>query len=811
MANENLGAGPGILGHPDRIINYAPDTGDGGGQPEIPDWIKAMGLEYVQGGKNLFEPQIADQFVDSVKNLSRLKARLYADKNKNGGKEQKKLEEEIRRERERIKELREEIFYDQIGLVDGIHEEMLGFESPYPYESRPGANFIKALEEKLTKELALKRRERLEEESILLLKEMREAILWTKGTYHILEGLGSAMKAYYDGELQQEALYSMFKRIVGGDWKKAYAKEIKGASLDDGEKQRLAELGYLDRDKKETLRDEAIRYSDDQMFWTMAIASAGQWDYNSANQSERLMNLSGRELKFIQKLFGVVGDKTPLECTVDDFIEFKGKRIPKTIFSWFAMENASDDNLNVMEVMMQVILERDIKGRFERGEDMDSLVSEVKNEAKLRLEKIEAPKTMRERLSFAVFNQNLIVINGLMASGDVGWRFDYEKVMDSQGGEHLKRKLELGSIYTAFDVATVYYWMLHKVIYDARAEDRSTLMLPSVGEFRKMFDSAPPDFKLDIDQYCNMVGDHKMLRMLELLEGDDLDAFGKGKSLKNTELRQSGESFGQLNEDFLRFLKRNISAFMVPFYEEKVKDPNDPTGNKEKPVWLVLPVPIPPVMDILNFFRAVGWTRDGKKSFYVQMLERSKKMSTLEWGKITRQAFDSWRVTSAQAHKWTVYLIGTHELKREIEESFKVHFAQARGVALKNLDKRGRLGTRMDEQKRGVWNLAFVPFLIALSSAKVTGVIGMGLESPPKDTAHAELVQFRRRIGNWINVALDMPSDAYGLKNFNGTMAFMIFWYGAILERIALAAEKNYGTNSSDISGKTETLLKKYH
>lgn len=755
---------------------------------EVPDWIKAMGLEY--GGRGAsFEPQVADQFVDAVRKLSKNKANLLLSKEK--GKPLEKLENDIQVERERIKELREEIIFDLLTTVDGVQEEMMGFESPYPYESRPGAGFIKSLEDKFEKELTLKRKERYEEESILILRELREAVMWVKGNYHILEGLSSAMRGYYDGELEAEMLYSQYKRIVSGDWRKAFNKEVKGVSLTGKEKDKLVEYGYLDPDKRETFRDNAVRQAADQMFWSMAISSAAQWDHESNSAHGKSMQLNDNELEFVQKLFGVAQkDQTPLDCSQHDFIRYKGKRIPRTVFSWFAIDGATDDRLATFEVMMRVVLERDVRNRFINGEDADRLVNEVKDESRNIINNVgvEAPLDTRGRLSFAIFNQNIIMVNGLMASGDLGWRYDNE--VDSQNGKDvLKRKTELGSIYTAFDVATIYYWMLHKIIYDDRGEDRSTLMVPSVGDFRRMFDGMPPDFKLDIYDYCTDVKDEKMLAVLDMLESNTPDMLGKGKSLRTTALRSSGEKFGYLNRDFLNFLKKNMSAFMVPFYEKTIRTPS----GEEKPTWLVVPVPIPPVIDSINFFRAA--------KVYKSLLDRSNDMSTLDYGKLGRHAFDNWRVSTAQMHKWSVFLIGTHDLDRDKDSAYKTWFEKARSIVLKNQAKRGRLGTRMEETEKGCWTLAYAPFLLALSSAKETGLFGMDMTSLTEKSSQSELARFRNRITQWVNIALDMPGNANGVENYNGSMAFMIFWYGMILERIGRASNANYGTNQSDVNG----------
>ena len=700
---------------------------------------------------------------------------------------------------EKLARSRERLLFEQLDIISQTQQEMLDFQSPFPYESKYPLGALTSTLKRIERELSLQGKEAKNipnEEQKLVLQELREASLWVVSNYHVLEGLSSAMKAYYDGEYQMNQLYQQFRRITGTTWTTAFSKDLPGANLSEEEKAKLVEIGYLK--EKETFREKAVKASNDNMFWTMAIASAGQYDYDNEKPDERpdsrAMKISEREREFINYLFGAGKDANCLNYDKNDWIPYKGGKIPQYIQNWFALKDETG-NMQAHQTLMGILLEKRVRDSLVAiSTDPDftnkakALANELKGEARKRLDKIyKEDDSADERLNTVTFDMGKILTTGLMASGDLGWGYKHHfKGKDDKGNEWEEGKeTKIGGIYTAFDVSTVYFWLKHKVEYDENAETRSSLWLPSVGDFREMWEGKPPYWKNKLD-----LSQDKLLEKM-------YDALIKS-SYKDILVRaDQNQKYGVMDEKFVKFYEENVSAWVTPFPEK---------GTNDK--WLAFPVAIPPVLDSINFFRSTRFKfgENKKYSFFEALAKRELEFNNLPWKDVRHQSFDYWRVNMAQMHKWYVLLVGTHELKPETQKYYESLLATPGGLFEKELNKRVRLGSRGEKEKRGVWNLAVIPMIIALSAAKDCGIIGRSQgETSDFLNYNSKMNEYWRKISSWIGSALDLPAktgkdeETYAplFKNYNGTMAFMIFYHAIILEKLSNASKDKYERDSN--------------
>lgn len=754
-----------------------------------------------EAARRPYESSAIEDIIEDVKWLGIARDKRYYIKEKDRRGKEKTIEVETKKELgEKLARSRERLLFEQLDIISQTQQEMLDFQSPFPYESKYPLGALTSTLKRVERELFLQGKEAkngLNEEQRLVLQELREASLWMVSNYHVLEGLSSAMKAYYDGEYQLNQLYQQFRRITGTTWTTAFSKELPGANLSEEGKAKLVEIGYLK--ERETFREKAVKASNDNMFWTMAIASAGQYDYDGGKLDPRAMEISEQEREFINYLFGA------------EEIEYKGKKIPQYIQNWFALDDKTG-NMEAHQVLMEIILEKRVRDSLiaistdpDFTNKAETLVNELKDEAKKRLDKIyKEDESVDKRLNTVTFDMGKIMTTGLMASGDLGWEYKYHsKGKDDKGNEWEEGKeTKIGRIYTAFDVSTVYFWLKHKVEYDENVETRSSLWLPSVGDFREMWEGKPPYWKnkLDLSQ------DRLLNEMYNaLINSTYKDILVRG---------DQKQRFGVMDKEFVEFYKENVSAWVTPFPKKGTDDE-----------WLAFPVAIPPVLDSINFFRSTRFKFGGNKkySFFEALAERNHEFNNLPWKEVRHQSFDYWRVNMAQMHKWYILLVGSHELKPETQKYYESLLATPGGLFEKELNKRVRLGSRGEKQKRGVWNLAVVPMIIALSAAKDCGIMGrsQGETSEILDY-NSKMNEYWRKISSWISSALDLPAktgkdeETYAplFKNYSGTMAFMIFYHAIILEKLSNASKAKYerdnaqtGVAIGDQRGKLKNLL----
>lgn len=433
-----------------------------------------------------------------------------------------------------------------------------------------------------------------------------------------------------------------------------------------------------------------------------------------------------------------------------------------------------------------------------------------------------------DRLAYTVIDNKVNLERGVLGSGDLGWGWVYEKVSlkdifenkfggyvdtgarrnaevlwretnkniiqrerirvdntEINGEFIVRRKSELGSIYDNHDVTTVFFWARHIIDYDKMADTRGTLLFPTIGWYRELWESQPPYWRPRVEDFAK--DDHLLLKRLGL-EGEN-GILAEGPNAKNIfedriarEVYEKGKAglqpqyYGKFDASVRSYVKENMWAFVTCW----LNNPGSGSGEYN----LVFPVFLPTMVEDINFWRSVtlktpsAKVRDYPKETIWHKRLNKTKLSALGWENMPKYKYNWVEVNHDQMERWFGPLITPHRVNRFTGEEFEKHYKKPSGFAEKEGGKRFRLGPRASRWKQGIIRAAVSSQNKVLSSVSISNVMGAEIPNVEKGlrigskTVGVELDKWRDDwIVPWSNTLLDMPSEVVGVSNYPGTSA----------------------------------------
>lgn len=375
------------------------------------------------------------------------------------------LDQEVEKTRERLADSYVNIMHSSLNELNTLSSFLEKKKNPYPYDSRWAMQFFEQGLDQVNDKL--RNKSRYEEEGLALLKMLKRDLIWANAAARVNEAMGPAYELYFDGELELSRLRSPHTELLADDFVHAFQKEIPGSELTADEKtltqatlgkiKDVGENGKYEKLHKEGLREVAIEYQDQYGYWLYAAVGAGQRNLEKGfgpgdnEAGDHYMDVNEVTSRFLNELLdakrGTV-DKDGKPVSGDlIYKDENGKeyRVKKTIFNPFCMSrNDQGANQGYMLLMHELVVNgqtyRDALNKINSGmgsvsqAETDTAISElvkkIHAEADKRAQKWESleEENPYDRLGFTVLRNLNNIERGTLASGDLGWQWQYEEV-----------------------------------------------------------------------------------------------------------------------------------------------------------------------------------------------------------------------------------------------------------------------------------------------------------------------------------------------------------------------------------------------
>lgn len=473
-----------------------------------------------------------------------------------------------------------------------------------------------------------------------------------------------------------------------------------------------------------------------------------------------------------------------------------------------------------------------------------------------------------DRLAYTVIDNQINLERGVLGSGDLGWGWVYERniveysINNDERGEYIiyknedkeetkykadltesewgelvdkkvglgkeniiqkdeygnsfivKRKSELGSIYDNHDVTTVFFWARHIIDYDKMADTRGTLLFPTIGWYRELWESQPPYWRPRVEEFAK--DDHLLLKRLGLEGKSGILADGPGaknifedrvarKVYVKGKVGLQPQYYGKFDAGVRSYIKENMWAFVTCW----LNNPGSGSGEYN----LVFPVFLPTMVEDINFWRSVtlktpsAKIRDyPKESIWHQRL-RGTRLSELNWENMPKYKYNWVEVNHDQMERWFGPLITPHQVNSYTGKEYEKHYHRPSGFSEKEGGKRFRLGPRASKWRQGIIRAAVSSQNKVLSSVSLSSVMGVEVTSVKEGlkvgsmALSDKLDEWRNEwITPWGNTLLDMPSEVVGVNNYPGTSTQVLTESYLQVRRIVESAIVHSHGQSGDVN-----------
>lgn len=698
-------------------------------------------------------------------------------------------EQEKSRINERLSKNWERLMVAELGQVEDILDnQLLRFKNPYPYESRQPAMWFSSLQEAARK--AKNEEWANNPDAAAWMNRVIVATTWAENNFRLIEGVGGVIDKFFDGKQMMEGwVRERFRSDpVATYYQLTFAGKVPGLISEESATQ--------DRIEHKNLREMAVSFQDQSMFWRMAVASVHQIDLTeSSAPPSSLMDpealplvrgLTEKETEFIRAVFAArtwSGDiKTAGEIK---YIEGKnGRKFPAETLNWYAMASSEEYKRRYVATMEALLL-LDIKNRLEApnyqvqrdpggnpvfNEEMNKLIEEVVAHAHGRLANwFSTDRKLKEQLADVVIKSGIIFDIGHFSVSQMAWGWDYKAIKPGDTGLSpqetklgVKRERAEGATTVASDIPNMAKWFSYHSSTDVKAWPVG-MFPPLEEEYRREINRAPMGWvpKLYDEKSGNLSIDDSKLRALwnELWNDTTLVTWDPA-------VRE--------------WMQKHAWYITTPL--------------KDKDTALVFPMFFPPEFDSLNFLNTITLIPGGRKpqskvengrieaggASAWEELRNRKNLSSLEWSSMGDQALYRWLITIGQTIKPLMVILEQEGGRNK--DQFEDFFGGP--ARLKEFIKRSDLGVRDEKHPTPILTLSLVPMLIALHEAQKHGIIG----SAGDDIKRRSL--WAADIAKWTAMLRNLPKEREGMVNYGRQMARILEFYAVVIARIGRTAGK---------------------
>jgi hypothetical protein len=758
-----------------------------------------------------------------------------------------KVEDEREAIREIVYEHFSEIVDQGLGYQEFVAEKLLRNEFPYPYDSRQGATWFTAMVDEVGASLSKAPEDGgLKGESRQWMETLYDALKWGHGQHSIGEGLN--MVQWYYGALDGMAsgLPNMKHKIGSEDFVDGFTRDVRGpGKTSEATKGLLVGKGAVtktvnivsfdsrgtahdneipirgNKEQVENIRELAVDYQDDFVYWKNLVAATAQYDYLDPNKEgivSRHLLQKDFELKFINEVFGVEanpkGEIVPVEK-----IHFAGQDdVPKEILNVYTMKDTGENRdlyRHIMQALLQDGAREKILGYYKTANGVNNLAGlsayakEILGKAKdlANREKSREKVSIQQRMSSLVIKQGIAFDIGTAGSGPLGWQWKYafkpqedadgRIVLDSKGefvyekdatGKPIyQREQEMGGINQAGDWYTPEFPFAHNEQYDITAKKRTGLWLPSADVPRRRdqreksplekpgipYESKDLNNKEDIKNRDPWLYDE----VKKIIADEDEMIVVNGVSVRAGEWRANNNF--KISKEARLALKETLWFWETPYC--------DKNGKR-----MFFPSFIPHRFK-LSFLDQVLTKKGDQKVSFGDRISRGEELSTLEWDNTRRYEFDRYLVNLNMSERWLRFLAEPGDSRR-LDELLGGIGSIKEAIKRVNLGARGWvINTQMEEGNPNSWK-SVDPVVLELSVVGQMAILNAAKASERglKSDVISERIddktfrlEWETVLRDWVFMAEYMPPTKSGVI-YNQTLALMMAVTGNVLYRISL-------------------------
>lgn len=724
-----------------------------------------------------------------------------------------KLQEERAKEKEKreeqAKEIRENlpVYYERLMVnwfvgVDGeLNKQYLQFRNPIPYDVREEDQNVETIEKAV--KIALYEEEWAETpEAKFWLYMIDRGRLWVNAKRDVEKGQAGGLDKFYDWKKVLSQVHERFRIDPPTvSYEIAYSETLRAPELPELEEP-------LTDEAKERIagREKAIRYSAEARFWSMAVASVTQGEFDKDGNfvnyvgGEPIVSplITEKERVFIQLLFGLNEEGGWIDYDDTGWVEYEGRKFPQKMLNWYSMKS-TDANKERYIATMSYLLTEDIRTKFEGPEymveepsqkdaalqNLRELALKIKQNVEERRKEWFTPEIEEDRLLADIVIKSQVVEDfGHKAVVHLGWGFDY-KVEDGEA----KREQDIGSTIVALDNGG-FLWRDYFKTNQGKGWSRS--LVPEMDqEYMDFLDTQSPLYKPDLKDMKEIYPDINLTE--EELDSNEL-ATSHFQELKQNIFNIDPEH-PEVGEAMWKYYQS-----LVWYWATRYKDRD---GNR-----IIIPMWTPPAIEAINFWMTQAWDPREKIKDKIEdgiitpggetvweALQKGGDLSKKEWSSVdasqmTDMAYYVNLVTAGQ----TVRILEVMNSKPElIGDQLKAFFEYSSMLA--ELEKRGDLWDREDQIPFPMINATLISqFIVA-----TTGTIKSDIIS--EDGGNRETLGWwvASDLTEWALMIEDnIPGDRDGVENYKKCMlAFLDYWY---LEYVRMS----YGA-SKELSKQGET------
>jgi hypothetical protein len=718
------------------------------------------------------------RLTDNLKTIARLKSITI--KNDKDRETENKTREELESNWEGL------VYSSLIQTEDVLDNQLLRLKNPYPYDHRKRAEWFESVDdgvEKARHSILGK-----DQEAAVWLDRIRSDIHWGKHNLDLLVSMGAAVENFHDGKKMLGWLASSKRSdAVAANYEGVFAKSIPGLTVDS------QKAALLQGEAKVGLREKAVKYQDESMYWRMAVAATHQYDPDDAFKGNSLLDTSEIERKFIKRLFGVTIASKPNE---------EGEiKETETILNWYAMSSKEEYKRKYLSLMQALLIEnayddlekaQSLGGTLE-GEAIESLIQRVSKKSQDIIASWHSPsRSLDHKLSSVVVKSGIVYDWGHMISADMSWGYDYEYSKDRNGVRTYKeRSVASGSTTVATDSCTPRFWLNSDINSQKKGWPHGPL--PSVEKIKPPKDSAKD--KKYAERVLEMRPDWQP-DFYEEIKRDPYLVKSWNELWENPVWKEFNDKDGKVDKSGVTaslWLKKLVWPYVTSI---KTED-----GNP-----LILPIFFPPVLDI-SFFDSFTLDEGEKVQQKIvkgpagshrptveqtgrtvwDRMKKKEKMSNIEWSKMNDQLFNRWLINLSQKLKY--YTTMSEPMTRMNEDMFAGLFGSS--GSSEELKKRVDLGERDERVPVAIMNIAFTPFMVALQTTKqfkVSGEYG--------DIAEARN-QWAVTFAQWMNELDGTKNKEY--PKFGRILVELSKFYAAIFTRLGVLKARDEANEVGDM------------
>lgn len=657
-----------------------------------------------------------------------------------------------------------------LGVEAEINNDYLRFDNPVPYDTRTEDFNFEGLQKAI--KIAFKEEEwaRSEEARYWLLRVDRD-IRWMAASRDLIKGMAALMDKHFDWDLMLQQVKERFREDpLSGFYEITFKRNFRGPELPSNEH-------ISDQDKEKlALRERGVRYHSQNRFWSMAVASVHQGEYDSQGQFRTRMGkfeengkwketLSDKEREFIRLLFGTNSKGGWINYDDASWAEYKGRKVPHKMLNWQAMKDTLVNKERYI-FTMSYLLAHNIKDELNKPEyrnkvDLRSFVRKIKTEVDERRKTVYTPDISYDQLFADVVVKSGIIFDwGHKTSVHTSWGYNY-----NEKGE---RVVDSGGTTIAMDQSG-FWWREFYRSNVGKGWPKS--ILPDMDwTYVNYLENKPPDYKptlKDLNEVYENEG-----KQLAITEEEV-----KQNELSSLSYRRLKSAIQEINPALWEYLKDKVWYWVTPYKDKEGRN-------------LVLPIWTPPTLESINYWKTIPFDPRGDIKDKIEMengkpkitqgdpsvwdaLLAGEDLSEKEWGEVDESqlrdmAYYVHLVTLGQTEQLlNITNSGPELIGKEMEKFFLI----ARMLA--ELRKRGDLGDRDEEMPFVAINVSFIPLLINAATAHKRRIID-------EDGASSHM------LGEWVSgdleewrrsIEFSTPQERVGMKGYRDAMlAFFDFY-----------------------------------